>query len=213
MSLLSFSENSSEHLQREAEVLKDIEEKGTYHLTFKELSFGCRTAWRNAPRCMNRIQWRKLVVFDQRDVKTAEEMYAAMVRHVRFCSNPEKPGIIRYKIDCVDAIQTYQSSAVTMLSRSAITVFPVTTDKEHEYRVWNSLFIRYAGYKMEDGSILGDPASVDFTSVCLELGWQPPKERTPFDVLPLVLQANGGDPELFDLDQKDVLEVHLTHPK
>ena len=76
--------------------MAEIDSRGTYDLTFKELSFGCRMAWRNAPRCMNRIQWRKLVVFDQRDVRTAEEMFAAMVRHIRFCSNPENPGVLRY---------------------------------------------------------------------------------------------------------------------
>ena len=93
---LLYSENSPEHNDRVATVMAEIDSKGTYDLTFKELSFGCRTAWRNAPRCMNRIQWRKLVVFDQRDVRNADEMFAAMVRHIRFCSNPENPGVLRY---------------------------------------------------------------------------------------------------------------------
>ncbi len=97
--------------------------------------------------------------------------------------------------------------------RSAITVFPAAVDVDHEYRVWNSQFIRYAGYQLPDGSVLGDPANVDFTQVCMELGWEPPKDRSPFDVLPVVLQANGGSPQVFELDPKDVLEVALTHPK
>lgn len=45
------------------------------------------------------------------------------------------------------------------------------------------------------------------------LGWTPPKERTEFDVLPLVLQANGGDPELFEIPRDLVLEVEFTHPE
>lgn len=49
--------------------------------------------------------------------------------------------------------------------RSAITVFPQRTDGQHDFRVWNSQLIRYAGYKMTDGTIIGDPASVDFTEV------------------------------------------------
>ena len=65
---------------------------------------------------------------------------------------------------------------------------------------------------MEDGSILGDPSSVEFTEVCVELGWQPPKVQTNFDMLPLVLQANGGEPQVFKLDPSEVLEVPLTHP-
>ena len=97
--------------------------------------------------------------------------------------------------------------------RSAITVFPVAVDENHEYRVWNSQFIKYAGYTMEDGTILGDPADVEFTEVCIELGWKPPEKRTAFDILPIVLQANGGQPQVFELESKDVLEVPLTHPK
>jgi len=44
-------------------------------------------------------------------------------------------------------------------------VFPQRTDGQHDFRVWNSQLIRYAGYKITDGTIIGDPASVDFTEV------------------------------------------------
>ena len=44
------------------EVLTSIEDTGTYHLTSEELGFGAKTAWRNAPRCIGRIQWSKLDV-------------------------------------------------------------------------------------------------------------------------------------------------------
>lgn len=49
--------------------------------------------------------------------------------------------------------------------RSAITIFPQRTDCKHDFRVWNSQLIRYAGYKQPDGHILGDPANVEFTEV------------------------------------------------
>ena len=49
--------------------------------------------------------------------------------------------------------------------RSAITIFPQRTDGKHDFRVWNSQLIHYAGYKQPDGSILGDPANVEFTEV------------------------------------------------
>lgn len=49
--------------------------------------------------------------------------------------------------------------------RSAITIFPQRIDSKHDFRVWNSQLIRYAGYKQPDGSILGDPANVEFTEV------------------------------------------------
>uniref|UniRef100_A0A3P8X274 nitric-oxide synthase (NADPH) n=1 Tax=Cynoglossus semilaevis TaxID=244447 RepID=A0A3P8X274_CYNSE len=95
--------------------------------------------------------------------------------------------------------------------RSAITIFPQRTDGKHDFRVWNSQLIRYAGYKQPDGRILGDPANVEFTEICLQLGWKPPKTR--FDVLPLLLQANGNDPELFEIPEDLILEVPITHPK
>ncbi len=44
------------------EVKVQVEDKGHYDLTYEELSFGARTAWRNAPRCVNRIVWRQLEV-------------------------------------------------------------------------------------------------------------------------------------------------------
>ena len=45
------------------------------------------------------------------------------------------------------------------------------------------------------------------------LGWQPPKIRSAFDVLPLVLQANGEDPQWFELPAEIITEVQLSHPE
>jgi nitric oxide synthase oxygenase domain/subunit len=47
--------------------------------------------------------------------------------------------------------------------------------------------------------------------LCLSLGWAR-KERTQFDVLPLVLQANSLAPEVFLLPDDIVLQVPLVHP-
>ena len=51
------------------------------------------------------------------------------------------------------------------LCRSTITVFQHRTRPNADYRVWNPQLIRYAGYRLEDGSILGDPANAEFTEV------------------------------------------------
>lgn len=48
--------------QRLGTIKKEIDAKGHYDLTYEELVFGARTAWRNAPRCINRIIWRQLEV-------------------------------------------------------------------------------------------------------------------------------------------------------
>uniref|UniRef100_A0A8C5TIH9 nitric-oxide synthase (NADPH) n=1 Tax=Malurus cyaneus samueli TaxID=2593467 RepID=A0A8C5TIH9_9PASS len=95
--------------------------------------------------------------------------------------------------------------------RSAITIFPQRTDSKHDFRIWNAQLIRYAGYKQPDGSVLGDPANVELTEICIQQGWKAPYGR--FDILPLLLQANGNDPELFEIPPELVLEVPIRHPK
>ena len=51
------------------------------------------------------------------------------------------------------------------LSRSTITVFSPRMKPNDDFRVWNAQLVRYAGYKQNDGSVLGDPANVEFTEV------------------------------------------------
>ena len=46
-----------------------------------------------------------------------------------------------------------------------------------------------------------------------QLNWEPPAKKTAFDVLPLVLQANGGTPECFEIPPEIVLECELSHPE
>uniref|UniRef100_A0A8C6ETK8 Nitric oxide synthase n=2 Tax=Marmota marmota marmota TaxID=9994 RepID=A0A8C6ETK8_MARMA len=175
-----------EHLARVEAVTKEIETTGTYQLTGDELIFATKLAWRNAPRCIGRIQWSNLQVFDARSCSTAQEMFEHLCRHIRYATNN---GNIR----------------------STITVFPQRSDGKHDFRVWNSQLIRYAGYQMPDGTIRGDPANLEFTQLCIDLGWKPRYGR--FDVLPLVLQADGRDPEFFEIPPELVLEVPMEHPK
>uniref|UniRef100_A0A674BQZ7 Nitric oxide synthase n=1 Tax=Salmo trutta TaxID=8032 RepID=A0A674BQZ7_SALTR len=177
---------SKAHLDRLEEATKEIEGSGTYQLKDTELIYGAKHAWRNASRCVGRIQWSKLQVFDARDCTTAHGMYNYICNHIKYATN--KGNL-----------------------RSAITIFPQRTDGKHDFRVWNTQLIRYAGYKQPDGQILGDPANVEFTEICIQQGWKPPKGR--FDVLPLLLQSNGNDPELFEIPQDLILEVQITHPK
>ncbi|TSK49641.1 Nitric oxide synthase, inducible [Bagarius yarrelli] len=179
------SSRVDEHLARVNEVAQEIDVNGSYQLTTEELVFGAKQAWRNAPRCIGRIQWSNLQVFDARKCRTTEDMFQFLCAHLKFASNG---GNIR----------------------SAITVFPQRTDGQHDFRVWNSQLIRYAGYQTGDGRIIGDPANVDFTEICVQLGWTP--KYGSFDVLPLILQANGEDPELYEIPAELILEVEIEHP-
>ena len=50
-----------------------------------------------------------------------------------------------------------------------------------------------------------------FFQICQKLGWK--GKGTRFDILPLLLQANGHDPEMFEIPSDLVLEVPIKHPK
>ncbi|XP_050666056.1 nitric oxide synthase-like isoform X2 [Leptidea sinapis] len=179
-------ENSDAHMKRVQEIEKELHRSQTYQLKTAELVFGAKLAWRNAARCIGRIQWKKLQIFDCREVTTARGMFEALCNHIKYATN--KGNI-----------------------RSAITIFPQRTDGKHDYRIWNPQLISYAGYTQPDGTVIGDPSKVEFTEVCIQLGWKP--SGTPWDILPLVLSADGRDPEFFELPREIVMEVEMEHPK
>ncbi|CAM4599283.1 nitric oxide synthase 3 isoform X1 [Lepidochelys kempii] len=177
--------DSRVHVQRLQEVEQEIEATGTYQLLEPELIFGAKQAWRNAARCLGRIQWNKLQVFDARDCTSVQEMFGFLCTHLQYATNRGN-------------------------LRSAITIFPQRAPGRGDFRIWNSQLIRYAGYRQPDGSVLGDPANVDITELCIQHGWTPGHGR--FDVLPLLLQAPDEAPELFLLPPELVLEVPIQHP-
>lgn len=43
------------------------------------------------------------------------------------------------------------------------------------------------------------------------MGWK--SGQTAWDILPIVVSANGHDPDYFDLPHSLVLEVDLLHPQ
>ncbi|EFM12485.1 Nitric-oxide synthase [Paenibacillus curdlanolyticus YK9] len=169
------------------QVYDEIEATGTYSHTSDELAHGARMAWRNSNRCIGRLFWHTLSVFDARQVTTADGMAEAVMQHLRYATNDGKV-------------------------RPAITVFPqLQADKpEDALRIWNHQLIRYAGYEHEDGSITGDPHSASFTRICEQLGWR--GAGTPFDVLPLVIGAVGRTPTIYEIPSELALEVPLSHP-
>lgn len=176
---------SSAHTLRWEQVQKMVRNHGHYHLTETELIYGAKLAWRNSSRCIGRIQWSKLQVFDCRYVTTTSGMFEAICNHIKYATN--KGNI-----------------------RSAITIFPQRTDDSHDFRIWNNQLISYAGYKQNDGSVIGDPLNIEVTEICLKLGWK--GKQTEWDILPLVVSANGLDPDYFDYPPELILQVPLEHP-
>nr|XP_045593481.1 nitric oxide synthase, salivary gland-like isoform X1 [Procambarus clarkii]XP_045593482.1 nitric oxide synthase, salivary gland-like isoform X2 [Procambarus clarkii] len=177
---------SEEHQSRWREVEASVRARGTYRLNTQEMEYGTKLAWRNAPRCIGRINWTRLEVFDARDVTTPQEMFDALCTHIKYASND---GNIR----------------------SAITVFPERRPGRRDFRVWNQQLISYAGYANPDGSVTGDPAYVAFTQMCEGLGWKGAGGR--FDVLPLVLSAATGEAQCFPIPDDLVLRVSIHHPR
>ncbi|WP_210366688.1 nitric oxide synthase oxygenase [Bacillus sp. REN3] len=166
------------------EIKEEIKEEGYYIHTYEELKHGAKMAWRNSNRCIGRLFWDSLEVFDARELETAEDMRDALFHHIDYASNKGK-------------------------IRPTITIFRQKMNG-HSVRIWNHQLVRYAGYKTEHGS-LGDPHSLEFTRVCERMGWK--GEGTNFDVLPLVIQIDGGTPSLFDIPDGILLEVSLRHPE
>uniref|UniRef100_A0ABD2W4Z8 nitric-oxide synthase (NADPH) n=1 Tax=Trichogramma kaykai TaxID=54128 RepID=A0ABD2W4Z8_9HYME len=56
--------NSESHKSRWKNIEKEVLSTGSYQLTETELIFGAKLAWRNASRCIGRIQWSKLQMND-----------------------------------------------------------------------------------------------------------------------------------------------------
>ncbi|MEU4253922.1 nitric oxide synthase oxygenase [Amycolatopsis sp. NPDC026612] len=186
-----FAEGAAEEGERFetrlAEVRAEIAETGTYRHTPAELAYGARVAWRNSARCIGRLYWRSLRIRDRRRVTDPAAIAGECVGHLR---------------------QATRSGRI----RPTITVFAPDTPDAPGPRIHNEQLIRYAGYRFEDGSVLGDPRYAEFTEQVRGLGWRPPERRGSFDVLPLLIEAVPGEPRLFTLPTDAVLEVPLTHP-
>ena len=56
-------------------------------------------------------------------------------------------------------------SFVIQFYRSTISIFPHKKSRMSEFRVWNAQLVKYAGYKQSDGSVIGDPGSLEMTQV------------------------------------------------
>ncbi|RCW50326.1 nitric oxide synthase oxygenase [Paenibacillus prosopidis] len=175
--------NERDAIQRINEVVNEIERTGAYSHTSEELMHGAKMAWRNNNRCIGRLFWQSLEVFDARDVQDEPEAAERIFRHMTYATNSGR-------------------------IRPAITIFP-PSHSNNCIRIWNHQLVRYAGYRTE-ADIVGDSSSLAFTEVCEKLGWKGDGSR--FDVLPLVIQKGQQTPQWFPLPSGTVLEVPLSHP-
>lgn len=172
--------------ERIASVEQEIRETGIYVHTEAELLHGVRMAWRNSNRCIGRLYWKSLTVRDKRSSTDPSDVAIALEEHLAWATNGGR-------------------------IRPCITVFPPQCpDGRVPVRIWNKQLIRYAGYAMDDGTVVGDPAQLSFTKQCLQRGWK--GKGGAFDVLPWLIAGADGIPVLHEPPRSLVLEVLLSHP-
>jgi sulfite reductase alpha subunit-like flavoprotein/nitric oxide synthase oxygenase domain/subunit len=174
--------------RRWAEIQEEVHATGTYTHTYEEVAYGAQVAWRNASKCVGRIQWNNMVVRDRRHVTDPDEMFRELQEHLKYATNGGNLQI-------------------------TMTVFRPKHPKERwGPRIWNPQLARYAAYEQPDGSIMGDPANLEVTKAIIKLGWERPEPRTDYDILPLVIEAPGMEPKMYHFDRDEILEVEIEHP-
>ena len=175
--------------QRWKEIESEIDSKGTYTHTKRELQFGSRLAWRNSNRCIGRHFWRTLQVIDARDCTTETQAIDHLKRHVDAAFNGGK---------------------IT----NVITVFPpAQTSQDPPWRMLNHQLVRYAGFGEDQRNVKGDPDSLAFTAYCQRQGWN--GEESPWTPLPWVLVKDGKVlPPVDPFHNGELLphEVVISHP-
>lgn len=172
---------------RKAEVGRELRRRGTYVHTPEELAFGARLAWRNHGRCIGRLFWESLEVFDCRHLTDPEAMAAQVTRHM-------------------------QGALGDGRIRSLISVFaPVTPEGLPSY-IESAQTTQYAGHLMEDGSVIGDRQNVEATRIARSLGWQPEGEPGRFDILPYVIRDRNDRRSIHAVPKDALREVAIAHP-
>jgi nitric-oxide synthase len=170
---------------RLGEITNEFRRIGTYRHTPDELSYGARLAWRNSLDCLGKSAWRQLMVHDRRDIATPDDVFEGCVEHLRAATNGGRV-------------------------RALLTAFAPAGPGSRGIRIWNSQLVSYAGYRSADGSVVGDKAMVKFTDAVRALGWH--GAGTPYDVLPIVVQAPGCEPQWYPVPADAIIEVAIIHP-
>ncbi|MGB3260847.1 nitric oxide synthase oxygenase [Paenisporosarcina sp.] len=167
-------------------VSEEIKSTGTYTHTLEEITFGAKLAWRNSTKCIGRLFWETLDVFDARHVESPDEVAYYLHQHIKHATNAGK-------------------------IRSTITVFPPLKQNEpQKVQLWSPQLIRYAGYTLDNNEIIGDPACIELTRIAQKMGWK--GEGGPYDLLPVIFQWKDEAPIMVPITKEEILEVQIDHP-
>lgn len=161
---------------------------GSWTQTVQELQFGVRRAWRNSRKCIMRSHCEELKLCDFRTITSSKEMAVALLTAVQ---------------------EAFNGGSI----QPTVFVFPPRAVNSRGPMILNHQILQFAGYEAGDGSIIGDPASVDLTKAVIDLGWEPPQTRGRWDLLPLVTMADGDRPHMAELPADIRKLVSIRHPQ
>ena len=125
--------DSAAHQERLAAVMDEIDRRGTYELTENELSFGGKTSWRNATRCIGRMLWNRLQVCNRRknsdffNIIEGSSIFrgGAMLDNLAMSIDPNRALSMQIKLSCgVNTIMWSQRGNISALHLH----LPVFTD-------------------------------------------------------------------------------------
>jgi len=173
-------------LLREDQSLAEI--GGVWIQTSRELEFGVRRAWRNSRKCIMRSHCEELTLCDLRKITSSVQMAAELIKGVQKAFNQ---GSIQ----------------------PTVFVFPPRVANGRGPMILNHQVLQLAGYEADDGSVIGDPGSIELTKTVIDLGWEPPEVKSRWDILPLVTMAEGDRPCVAELPASLRKLVDIRHPQ
>jgi nitric-oxide synthase len=173
--------------KRWSEIRRELSAAKFYRHTPEELAYGARVSWRNHGRCIGRLFWESLEVTDCREVTDPQAMADQMTRHLKTALNGGR----------------IQSKA---------TVFKPVEGDLLPARIESTQITQFAGYRLEDGQVLGDRQNVEATRMALSMGWTPPEVPTRFDMLPFAIRDADDVRSIHTVPQDAVQLVSIAHP-
>lgn len=173
--------------QRIEAVCESLRRTGHYVHSSEELTFGARVAWRNHARCVGRLTWKSLRVHDCRDISDP----AAVVERTM-----------------ADLAAAFSDGQI----RSSISIFAPATADALPSTFESPQIFQYAGYATPDEGVIGDRANIELTHTAQQLGWRPPANPGPFDLLPVIMRDQHGTRHAFAIPQSSAHQVAIAHP-
>ncbi len=184
---VEYARNDAAYQSRWSVVRHQLSKRGHYEHTPEELAFGARIAWRNHARCIGRLFWESLEVFDCRNLTDPDAIAERVDSHLR---EAKSDGRIR----------------------SIISVFPPVVDGVSPAWIESEQITQYACHQLPNGKWIGDRQNVEATQIALAMGWRPQGEPGRFDLLPWFLRDRLGRRIKFDLEAGSVREIEIRHP-